>query len=336
MPDGQLNANGDRYLQAAGMNTSPPPVPSDPLVGGVVPVEQVLRMLGLAANAGDARDNTDSVEEHLRREAAAAEAAAAFEEQDIEAAAGLGGITGADQSATMTQQLPQLVSGIAGAIGGALQPLTQIPQQFAQGAQQAMQAGMSLFGGPVSDAGLPIDGADLSLPPLDDFGSTADYLDDLDGFGGSDFAAVPGLRGGGPGGGGAVPATTVSPTALGPPPVPSASTAPSSAPAPPIAAPRPPAVGAPHGGGIAGMPMIPPGAMGAATQTDKDPKPDTKRVSVPPVRNGAPVQGRLIPPASPAPAEGKPAGKPVAARRIIAPASKTHDDRTGGDSKSES
>jgi hypothetical protein len=68
---------------------------------------------------------------------------------------------------------------------------------------------------------------------------------------------------------------------------------------------------------MAGMPMIPPGAMQTGAAGDRDAKTDTKRVSVPPVRNGAPVQGRLIaPPAVPV---VKVIGKPVATRRITAP-----------------
>ena len=54
MTGGQLNANVDQYLQAAAMNTPPPQIVSDPLVTGVTPIEQLLRVLGLAANLGEA------------------------------------------------------------------------------------------------------------------------------------------------------------------------------------------------------------------------------------------------------------------------------------------
>ena len=74
------------------------------------------------------------------------------------------------------------------------------------------------------------------------------------------------------------------------------------------------------------MPMVPPGALGAAASADRDSKTDTKRVSVPPVRNGAPVQGRLIPAPAPPPVTRKTAGTPVATRRIITPDSKTEGD----------
>ena len=46
----------------------------------------------------------------------------------------------------MAQQIPQMISGVAGgisgAMGGLLQPLSQLPQQAAQIGQQMMQAGM--------------------------------------------------------------------------------------------------------------------------------------------------------------------------------------------------
>lgn len=64
------------------------------------------------------------------------------------------------------------------------------------------------------------------------------------------------------------------------------------------------------------MPMVPPGAMNGAAVADKDTKTDTKRVSVPAVRNGAPVQGRIATPPA-APATAKAPGKPVATRRVI-------------------
>ena len=69
---------------------------------------------------------------------------------------------------------------------------------------------------------------------------------------------------------------------------------------------------------MAGVPMVPPGAMTGATGTDKDAKADTKRISVPQVRNGTPVQGRLTAPPV-APVIKRVEGKPVASRRIIAP-----------------
>ena len=113
---------------------------------------------------------------------------------------------------------------------------------------------------------------------------------------------------------------------LGPPPVPSAGTAPASAPMRPVT----PAATAPAGPagtpGMAGMPLVPPGAMGGSPGADKDPKAETKRVSVPPVRNGAPVQGRLTTLPTLPPVVTKTEGKPVVTRRIVAPAGKQSDD----------
>ncbi len=81
------------------------------------------------------------------------------------------------------------------------------------------------------------------------------------------------------------------------------------------------------GGGMSGMPMVPPGAMQGAAGSEKDDKPDTKRVSVPTVKNGAPVQGRITaPPPSPPQVVKKVDGKPVATRRIIVPSSTPTED----------
>jgi hypothetical protein len=85
---------------------------------------------------------------------------------------------------------------------------------------------------------------------------------------------------------------------------------------------------------MTGMPMIPPGAMHGAGGSEKDTKPDTKRVSVPTVKNGAPVQGRITTP-PPAPQVTKKVdGKPVATKRIILAGSRPADDESAGDPKS--
>jgi hypothetical protein len=68
---------------------------------------------------------------------------------------------------------------------------------------------------------------------------------------------------------------------------------------------------------MAGVPMVPPGTMTGAG-ADRDAKAETKRISVPQVRNGTPVQGRLTAPPV-APVMKRVEGKPVASRRIIAP-----------------
>ena len=318
MTGGQLNANADQYLQANGLNVPPPLITSDPLVTGATPIEQLLRVLGLAANAGDPTDNSESVDGHAERDVKTAEAAAKFPAQDEEAATEMVGIAGSGDSAQMAQQLPQVASGIAGAlagaIGGALQPLAQIPQQVAQGAQQAMQAGIGLMQQAGGSAG-QLDDASLSDIPLDEYGSETAALDS-------------GGRGdlGGGGGGGTTPTAM-----LGPPPVPSAGTYPSSAPVMPAVPPSTAAPAAAAGPGMAGMPMVPPGAMHGAGAADKDAKADTKRVSVPPVKNGAPVQGRITTP-PPLPNVTKlVAGKPVATRRIVAPGSPPDEHESGDD-----
>lgn len=338
MSGDKLHASIHQYLQAAGMDMPPPPIYSDPLVSGTAPIEQVLRMLGLAANWGDPQDSAEHSEEHARRHALTIGAAEHFAAQDEAATAELD-VTAQAQSAAQAQsiataqQLPQTLGGIAaalgGALGGVLQPLAQIPQQVAQGAQQLLQSTTGLLGDAGGSAAMPIDDAGLGAPELwEELDTTADDFGYLGTSGGpdSDIGPVgPGgvapWSGGGGGLGSAVPATP-----LGPAPIPSASTAPSSAPAPPVNAPRSTATMAPAGAGFAGMPMVPPGAMGTAANSDRDAKADTKRVSVPPVRNGAPVQGRLIPPASPPPVARKLDGKPVAARRIVATDGKTDGD----------
>lgn len=348
MTGGQLNADIDQYLQAAAMNTPPPQIISDPLVTGGTPVEQLLRVLGLAANFGDAQDNADSAAEHATRDAKATDAAQKFAEQDEAAARELNDVAeqvdpvaaqtpaaGVDQNTAMAQQLPQTASSIAGAVagalGGALQPLAQIPQQVAQGAQQTLQAGMGLLqqsAGRVGDASL----ADNLL---DEFGGAPNDLDAVGG--GADFGDLGGgdLGGTGSGGGGfdGFVGGTAPTSLLGPPPVPSASTAPSSSPVAHIPPPSAPSLPHPGTAGMAGMPMVPPGAMGGANGAEKDAKTDTRRVSVPPVRNGAPVQGRLTTPPVLPPVTKKVDGTPVVTRRVVLPGSRT--DGAAGDSTSD-
>jgi len=311
MTDGQLNAILSQYGVAQVMNGLPPAILSDPLVAGATPIEQLLRVLGLAANMGDPKDNTESAEEHAKRDSKAADAAAKFAAQDEQANAEMKGVAGQGQADQMAQQLPQMASQIAGALagamGGALQPLAQIPQQVAQGAQQAMQAGMGMMKGGGESAAL--DKASLT-DPLGEFGETP-----------GEFGAGGGGSGGG---GGGIGGTT--PTAmLGPPPVPSAGTSPSAAntavPPPRMAAPT----SAPMGG-MGGMPMIPPGAMHGAGGAEKEAKADTKRISAPTVKNGAPVQGRITTPPPPPQVTKKVDGKPVATKRILLPNSKADDD----------
>jgi hypothetical protein len=148
---------------------------------------------------------------------------------------------------------------------------------------------------------------------MDDFG--ADLGADFGADPGGDFGADLGGGGGGFGGGGF---GGTAPTALlGPPPIPSASTAPAAAPAIPMPAPSTPGTAPSAAGGMAGVPMVPPGAMQGGATGDRDTKSDTKRVSVPPVPNGSPVQGRLTAPQITPAVTTMIDGKPVATKRII-------------------
>lgn len=130
---GQLNFTQGGYGSANAANVPPPPISSDPLVAGATPIEQLLRVLGLAANLGDPKDNTESTEEHAKRDFKTAEAAAKFPAQDEQANAEMKGVAGQGQADQMAQQLPQMASqlagALAGAMGGALQPLAQIPSR---------------------------------------------------------------------------------------------------------------------------------------------------------------------------------------------------------------
>ena len=74
------------------------------------------------------------------------------------------------------------------------------------------------------------------------------------------------------------------------------------------------------------MPMVPPGALAGSAGADKDTKADTRRVSVPTVRNGAPVQGRLTTPPLLPPAVKKEDGAPVVTRRVIVPRKLSEED----------
>lgn len=254
-----LDADVERYLQAAALNIAPPPLPSDPLVGGITPIEQLLRVLGLAANADDPTDNADSAEQHARRDAWTTEAAGAFTEQDGGAA----------------QQLPAVFSSVAGALSGAvsglLQPLGQFPQLLAQAAEQAVQATTALVNRGGVDEPAPVD------EPVDD-------LADESPSEAMDFAetTVPGPIG---------PAVPAAAPVL-PPPAASPATYPSAATGVPftrtaVAAPAPVPL-AP----MTGMPMMPPAGLPG---TGTDSRTDTKRVAVGPVTDPRkPVAQRRI------------------------------------------
>jgi hypothetical protein len=316
MSDGIFNADLDQYLRAAGIDGPPPAITSDPLIAGLTPTEQLLRMLGLAANADDPADIADSVALQTERDSGASESARAFAAEDERA--------GADLNSTAAQ-IPALIAGIAGAVagalGGVLQPLGQIPQALGQIPQALGQLPQSVA--QISGFGMGGDGEraepDLAFDDaFDEFGDTGRFGDTWTGDGGDGGASAAGGvgAGGGPGG---VPGTAAT-GVLGPPPVPSAGTAPASAPALRISPPGIGAAGSPAAAGMAGLPLIPPGAMHPAAAGDKDAKTETKRVSVPTVRNGAPVQGRLVPPPAAPTVVTRVEGKPVATKRVVAPA----------------
>lgn len=248
-----LEAESDRYLQAAALNVAPPPIPSDPLAAGGTPIEELLRALGLAVNSGDPADSAEGADRHSQRDIWANEAAETFTGQDTAAA----------------QQLPQLISGITGALTGALgavlQPIAQLPQQLAQGAQQAMEATASLLAsGGMADP--------PSAEETTDFGeldSPEDYVD----TGSAEMTPVP----------------ATSPAAVpGPPPAVSPATYPSGSPV--VASARVPAATAASAppAAMTGTSMVPPAMMpGTGSQSRNDSKADTKRVAVATSRHDA-------------------------------------------------
>ena len=366
MSGDQLHVSIDDYLAGLASHDPPPAITSDPpIVGGISPVDHWVAVLTAASNANDPQDNAQSVEGYTERHTKMDDAVSKFSAQDQAAQAELNAVAqqadpamaqaaspagaaasaaaapaaaAADPASAMSQ-LPQAFSSVAGAmsgaLGGAMQPVAQIPQQLAQGAQQAMQTGMGLFQQAGGAAAAPLEDASLALAPLgEDLGGGGGDLAGLGGgggAGGSDLAGLAGA-GGGAGGGdvGGVGAGGLGGTSpvsmLGPAPVPVASTAPSSSPlsqiTPPPAAPAPPATA----GGMGGMPMVPPGALAGSGGTDKDAKAETRRVSVPPVRNGAPVQGRLTVPPNLPPVTKKEDGSPVVTRRVVIPRKLSDDD----------
>jgi hypothetical protein len=302
--------------QLAKLNGLPPPpvITPDQLATGGSAISQLLRLLGIAANGGDPRDSLAAITGHSEREAKTADALGKFPANEEQASARLAGVGGQSEMGQMFQQMPQMAAGIAGgiagALGGALQPLSQIPQQIAQAGQQAMQMGMGALqhgvgGGAAAGEAIP-----------------ADLLEA--GGGGEGFG---GGSGGGAGGGGL---GTTTPTAmLGPLPAPSAGTVPASSHMPTVA---PPSATEPSGGprgGMGAMPMMPPGAMQAAGSAN-DAKADTKRVVVPSVKNGAPVQGRITTPPPTPEVIKRVDGTPVATRRIVLPEHKRDDDAGSG------
>lgn len=292
-----LSADVGAYLHTVALNAPPPPIDSDPLVGGDSPIERLLRILGLAANADDPEDYAESVDNHAARDAKASEAAGKFSVQD-QLAAG-----------QVAQVASSAAGALAGAFGAAVQPLTQFPQIAGQAAAQALQAGLGAFGGVATPFPAPLEadgefddyGADDFDPLFSDAEIDTGALHSTDRFGSDHPELLDGLYGAAP------MASLTPPTAVGPAPI------------SPTAAPLPsgPSAPSPPGTGTAGIPIFPPTANAAAAN-ERESKTGTKRISVPPVRNGAPVQGRVtVPP----PEQGAmtPDGRPLATRRIVSP-----------------
>jgi hypothetical protein len=276
----------------------PPGITPDQLATGTVPLSQLLRALGLAANGGDPRDMGDAQTGYAERGEKTADAMGKFPANEAESAAKVG------SPAEMAQQIPQMISGVAGGISGAmqglLQPLSQLPQQAAQIGQQMMQAGMGAMQHGAGEA---------AAIPGELTGSTS------------------GAGGLGSGGGGAGGLGATTPTGgLNPLPAPSAGTEPASSRTTSVPPPGASAPTNPSRGGMGAMPMMPPGAMHGAGAGGKDEKPDTKRIVAPAVKNGAPVQGRITTPPPGPEVVKRVEGKPVASRRIVLPDQKRDDD----------
>jgi hypothetical protein len=307
--DPKLVAIIEHYAQTHGLNLPPHQIVSDMVASGPSGVEQLLSLLGVSVNAGDPADNLQAQAGQNQREAGLNYATSQFPATEQSSASNLAGVGGKDPMSEFTQ-LMQGATGIGqGLLTGLMQPFTQIAQQIPQQGMQAMQAVMGAAqhgaGGAASAAG--------ALP------------EELAGAAGGLGGGAAGLAGAAGGAGGAI-AGTAPASQLGPPPTPSASTVPASSPiTPPVPAP-PPDAGVGGRGGMGGMPMMPPGAMGGAGSQGGDGKTDTKRVVAPSVKNGAPVQGRIVAPPTSAEVVKRVAGKPVASRRILAPDQDPDDD----------
>ena len=310
--DPKLVAIIENYARANGLNLPPHQIVSDMVASGPSGVEQLLSLLGVSVNSGDPADNLQAQTGQSRREAGLGAAMTQFPATEQNSAAQLAGVGGKDPMAEFTQLMQGATGigqGLTSSFTGLLQPFTQIAQQIPQQGMQAMQAVMGAAKG--AGGGAAAAGA---IP------------EELLGAGGGLAGGAAGELGGAAGGAGAGLASTIPASQLGPPPTPSAGTVPaSSTTTPPVPAPPPDAAAGPRGG-MGGMPMMPPGAMGGAGGSGGDSKTDTKRVVPPSVKNGAPVQGRIVAPPTAAEVVKRVAGKPVASRRILAPDQKPEDD----------
>lgn len=299
-----ITYNGQVY-NIADLVPPPPGIPPDAMGPALTWIEQLLSVLQLASNGGDPMDIAAGMEDYANRQALTKGALAGFPENEVQGQAKV------EEVSKMVEQIPQLASGLAGglagAIGGALKPLTEMPQQMAQSIQGFLQ-----------QAG---DATDLAAQDIPEDALDAAALDEFGG-GAGELAAESGGSGGGGTGVGTAPMSL-----LGPAPTPNGATTPTSSRS--VVSPAVAATAAPHpvaGGPMGGYPMMPPGAMHGAGASDKNDKTATKKVSVPSVKNGAPVQGRVsVPPTGPTISK-QVEGKTVATRRIVIPNDKTEDD----------
>ncbi|MCB0928569.1 MAG: hypothetical protein KDB70_11760 [Mycobacterium sp.] len=301
---GTINADAVRYLQLLGL-PPPPPIPSDPVLAGKVLTEWWAQVLEIASNWGDPDDAARAAAEALERDGKAGDAATKFDANEQTSAQT---VRGATADSGIGGQLPQMFSGLGqgllGTAGSALSPLTQLPTQAGQLAGQLAgqfaQLGQSGATTPTERGGLDGTGG---LTDEELANALADEL-------GGDLGDGPGDSSGGG-----------SAALLGPPPGSSAATAPTSGRTlPVVSSPASPATH-PSGAGMGAMPMMPGAPLAAGAPGGRDgPSDGTRRVSVPAVRNGAPVQGRINVPPAPAAVTKRVDGKVVATRRIVTPA----------------
>ncbi len=134
-----INSVPESYGHATGMLAPIPLAPGPVHPGGTSPVDAAMAGFGMATNADLGPVNGEIAADDADRRAHAADAAAKFPANEADAAQQFQGV-GADG---MAQMIPQMASGIggalSGALGGVLGPLTQIPQQALQAGQGALQ-----------------------------------------------------------------------------------------------------------------------------------------------------------------------------------------------------
>ncbi|HTZ13134.1 MAG TPA: hypothetical protein VMC78_05860 [Mycobacterium sp.] len=303
----------EHYAQTHGLNLPPHQIVSDMVASGPSGVEQLLGLMGVTVNSGDPQDNLQAQLGQSQREAGLGYATTQFPATEEASNSNLAGVGAGskDPMSEFTQLLQGATSigqGLTSSLTGALQPFTQIAQQIPQQGMQAMQAVMGVAGKAGAGGGAAAAGA----------------VPEALGAAGGAAGEAAGLAGAGGGAGAGLGTTPAS--QLGPPPTPSAGTFPaSSVTQPPVPAAPSDAAAGPRGG-MGGMPMMPPGAMAGAGGAGSESKTETKRVVTPSVKNGAPVQGRIVAPPTAPEVVKRVAGKPVAARRILAPEQKPADE----------